>query len=125
MVVGNTDLIVTRKGAANHLPGLNRLRGDRTRADWLHRCGYKPRSILKRLQSLAGWTDWLAETRKSVTDLSEGLEQCKMHVESLPRATALDNALDKLKDQSGKPVSLLIGPDVAAFLLRFGAKLLA
>ena len=54
-------------------------------ADWLHRCGYKPLSILKRLQSLAGWTDWLVETGKSVTDLSEGLEQCKMHVESLPQ----------------------------------------
>lgn len=38
--------------------------------------------------------------------------------------TVLDNALDKLKEESGKPVALLIGPDVAAFLLRFGAKLL-
>jgi hypothetical protein len=38
---------------------------------------------------------------------------------------ALDNALDTLKEQSGKPVALLIGPDVAAFLLRFGTKLLA
>ncbi len=40
-------------------------------------------------------------------------------------ATGLDNALDKLKEETGKPVALLIGPDVAAFLLRFGAKLLA
>jgi hypothetical protein len=39
--------------------------------------------------------------------------------------TALDNALDKLKEETGKPVALLIGPDVAAFLLRFGARLLA
>ena len=39
--------------------------------------------------------------------------------------TALDNAMDKLKEESQKPVPLLIGPDVAAFLLRFGAKLLA
>ncbi len=39
--------------------------------------------------------------------------------------TLLDDALDKLKEESGKPVALLIGPDVAAFLLRFGAKLLA
>jgi hypothetical protein len=39
--------------------------------------------------------------------------------------TNLDNALDKLQEESGKPVALLIGPDVAAFLLRFGAKLLA
>ncbi|HEX3035885.1 MAG TPA: restriction endonuclease [Thermodesulfobacteriota bacterium] len=38
--------------------------------------------------------------------------------------TVLDNALDKLKEESGKPIALLIGPDVAAFLLRFGAKLL-
>jgi hypothetical protein len=39
--------------------------------------------------------------------------------------TDLEMALDKLKESSGKPVSLLIGPDVAAFLLRFGANLLA
>jgi Restriction endonuclease len=38
--------------------------------------------------------------------------------------TALDDALDQLKEKSGKPVALLIGPDVAAFVLRFGAKLL-
>ena len=39
--------------------------------------------------------------------------------------TALDNAMEKLREESQKPVALLIGPDVAAFLLRFGAKLLA
>lgn len=38
---------------------------------------------------------------------------------------ALETALDKLKDETKKPVALLIGHDVAAFLLRFGAKLLA
>lgn len=38
---------------------------------------------------------------------------------------ALESALDKLKDESKKPVALLIGHDVAAFLLRFGTKLLA
>lgn len=37
----------------------------------------------------------------------------------------LDEALDKLKEESGKPVALLIGPEVAAFFLRFGAQLLA
>ncbi len=37
---------------------------------------------------------------------------------------ALDMALDKLRDDTGKPVSLLIGEDVAAFLLRFGGELL-
>lgn len=39
--------------------------------------------------------------------------------------TAVEEALDKLREESGKPVSLLVGPDVAAFLLRYGAKLLA
>ena len=37
---------------------------------------------------------------------------------------ALDKALDKLREDTGKPVSLLIGEDVAAFLLRFGGELL-
>jgi len=37
----------------------------------------------------------------------------------------LEGALDKLREECRKPVALLIGPDVAAFLLRFGAKLLA
>ena len=37
---------------------------------------------------------------------------------------ALDTALDQLRQDTGKPVSLLIGEDVAAFLLRFGGPLL-
>lgn len=37
----------------------------------------------------------------------------------------LDNALDKICEETGKPVSLLIGADVASFLLRFGGQLLA
>jgi len=39
--------------------------------------------------------------------------------------TPVEKELDKLKEESGKPVSILVGPDVAAFLLRYGAKLLA
>ena len=38
---------------------------------------------------------------------------------------ALDKALDDLREETGKPVSLLIGADVASFLLRFGGNLLA
>ena len=36
---------------------------------------------------------------------------------------ALDAALDKVREDTGKPVSLMIGADVAAFLLRFGSQL--
>ena len=39
--------------------------------------------------------------------------------------TTVEKELDKLKEESGKSVSILVGPDVAAFLLRYGAKLLA
>lgn len=39
--------------------------------------------------------------------------------------TAVEESLDKLREESGKPVAILVGPDVAAFLLRYGAKLLA
>ena len=38
---------------------------------------------------------------------------------------ALEKALDDVRDETGKSVSLLIGADVAAFLLRFGGQLLA
>ena len=38
---------------------------------------------------------------------------------------ALEEALDNLREETGKPVALLIGADVAAFLLRFGGQLLA
>lgn len=34
--------------------------------------------------------------------------------------TALDDALDQLREETGKPVGLLIGEDLAAFVLRFG-----
>ena len=37
---------------------------------------------------------------------------------------ALYTALDQLRQETGKPVFLLIGEDVAAFLLRFGSQLL-
>lgn len=39
--------------------------------------------------------------------------------------TQLETAIDDLRERSKKPIALLIGSDVAAFLLRFGAKLLA
>ena len=38
---------------------------------------------------------------------------------------SFEKALDQLREESGKPVSLLIGSEVAAFLLRYGANLLA
>ena len=36
----------------------------------------------------------------------------------------LRNRLDQLQEESGKPVALLIGADLAAFVLRFGGDLL-
>ena len=38
---------------------------------------------------------------------------------------ALEGALNKLREETGKSVSLLIGANVAAFLLRFGGQSLA
>ncbi len=38
---------------------------------------------------------------------------------------SVEQELDKLREASGKPVALLVGSDVAAFFLRYGAKLLA
>lgn len=39
--------------------------------------------------------------------------------------TPVEQELDRLREEGGKPVSVLVGSDVAAFLLRLGAKLLA
>lgn len=37
----------------------------------------------------------------------------------------VEQELETLRKESGKPVAILVGPDVAAFLLRYGAKSLA
>jgi len=36
---------------------------------------------------------------------------------------ALEKGLDDLRKQPNKPVSLLIGPDLAEFIVRFGGRL--
>lgn len=38
---------------------------------------------------------------------------------------ALENAIDQLRNETRKPVGLLIGADVAALLLKYGADLLS
>lgn len=40
-------------------------------------------------------------------------------------STSFDEELEKLREKTGKPVFLLIGQDVATFLLRFGSQILA
>lgn len=68
---------------------------------------------------------------RAIEDISQAFEHYPEAAMGLIISTAttsttdLETALDKLKEKSGKPVALLIGPDVAAFLLRFGANLLA
>ena len=37
---------------------------------------------------------------------------------------SVEQALNKLREESGKPVAFLVGTEVAAFLLRYGAELL-
>jgi len=54
-------------------------------ADWLHARGYKRWTLVKLLQSLAGWTDWLNETGKAGERLQDGLRRCEEYVKSLPR----------------------------------------
>ncbi len=40
-------------------------------------------------------------------------------------STSFDEELEKLREKTGKPISLLIGQDVATFFLRFGSQILA
>jgi hypothetical protein len=68
---------------------------------------------------------------KAVSDIRRAFDQYPEAQMGLIVSTAsssteaLDKALDKIREETGKPVSLLIGADVAAFLLRFGGQLLA
>jgi hypothetical protein len=66
---------------------------------------------------------------RAVEDIRRAFEHYPQAVMGLIISTArastvdLDYALDQLKADTGKAVALLIGRDVAAFLLRFGTKL--
>jgi hypothetical protein len=68
---------------------------------------------------------------KAVNDIRRALDHYPEAEMGLIVSTAtsstetLDNALDEIREETGKPVSLLIGADVASFLLRFGGQLLA
>lgn len=53
-------------------------------ADWLHTGGYKRPIIVRRLRSLARWTDWLTTTGDS-HDLPEALERYVAYVATTPR----------------------------------------
>jgi hypothetical protein len=63
---------------------------------------------------------------KAVNDIRRAFEHYPETEMGLIVSTAasstenLDHALDQICEETGKPVSLLIGADVAAFLLRFG-----
>lgn len=52
---------------------------------WLRDRGYRPRSVQRRLQSLAAWTDWLTATGRDVQNLAEGLTACIIAVRVRPR----------------------------------------
>jgi hypothetical protein len=68
---------------------------------------------------------------KAVDDIRRALDhypEAKMGLIVSTAASStkpLDDALDKICKDTGKPVALLIGADVASFLLRFGGQLLA
>lgn len=53
--------------AADHFDGF---------AAWLQDRGCRPRTVQRRLQSLAAWTEWLKATGREGQDLAEGLTAC-------------------------------------------------
>jgi hypothetical protein len=67
---------------------------------------------------------------KAVDDIRRAFEKYPDATSGLIVSTArrstptLDAELERLRLESGKPVSLLIGPDVAVFVLRWGSDLL-
>jgi len=54
-------------------------------ADWLHRIGYKPVSIIGLLRSLAGWTDWMIANKFTAENLLAGFEACRLALQKKPR----------------------------------------
>ena len=46
-------------------------------AEWLHRQGYRPRTIEKKLLALAASSDWMRKARFTAHDLLAGLDACK------------------------------------------------
>lgn len=54
-------------------------------ADWLHRQGFTPVTIVNTLRSLAAWTDWLRAAGLTARDLPVGFTQCKAALEAEPR----------------------------------------
>jgi site-specific recombinase XerD len=62
--------------AAAHIDGF---------ADWLHRRGYRPKTIGQLLCSLAGWTDWMRAAGFTARDLLQGFTACKVELDERPR----------------------------------------
>lgn len=68
---------------------------------------------------------------KAVDDISRAFKQYPDAEMGLIISTGnsltatVEEAIDKLREETNKPIACLIGSDVAAFLLRYGAKLLA
>ena len=54
-------------------------------AAWLRDRGYRPRTVQRRLQSLAAWTEWLEATGRQRQDLAGGLAACIAAVRVRPR----------------------------------------
>ncbi len=66
---------------------------------------------------------------KAVNDIRRALEYWNAEMGLIlstasSGSEALEKALNKLRDETGKPVYLLLGEAVAAFVLRFGGQLL-
>lgn len=68
---------------------------------------------------------------KAIDDIKRAFEHYPDAAMGLIISTAdtisqhVEQELEKLKEESGKPVSILVGPDVAAFFLRYGSELLS
>jgi integrase/recombinase XerD len=54
-------------------------------AEWVHRRGYRPKTIAQLLCSLAGWTDWMRAAGFTAHDVLQGFTVCKTELEKQPR----------------------------------------
>jgi hypothetical protein len=45
-------------------------------AEWLHGRGYRPKTLVQRLCSLASWTDWMRAAGFTTRELLQGFTAC-------------------------------------------------
>jgi len=134
----NFDLEVLIKKIIENIPGVKEVRQEHGRSDKgadiifdfeyglpIPGLQYQGKCVVQ-VKSFEGphWDTTAAEDIKRAFDNYPEAEMGLVISTATTSTEALDNALDKIREETGKTVSLLIGADVAVLFLRYGGQLL-